>query len=109
MGNMLVQHFGNTAANTVSKFRDGEYPLLLIVMKSKSGLEVCSVLQANTSLDELMMSLINGYEVFEQAKNIEVRSENERIEREMMKQEQDAAYYESLAADRAKSEAESME
>ena len=30
---------------------------------------------ANTSLDELMMSLINGYEVFEQAKNIEVRSE----------------------------------
>lgn len=106
--NMLVQHFGNTAANTISKFRDGQYPLLLIVMKSKAGLEVCSVLEANTSLDELMMALINGYEVFEQTKNIEFKAEQERSEREMMKQEQDAAYYESLAADRAKSEAETL-
>lgn len=104
--NLLVQHFGNMAANTVSKFRDQEYPLLLIVMKSKAGVEVCSVLQANTSLDELMMGLINGYEVFEQAKLVEVKSESERLEREAMKQEQDDAYHQSLAADRAKVEAE---
>lgn len=44
---MLVLHFGNTAAGTVSKYRDGDYPLLLIVMKSKGGLEVCSILQGN--------------------------------------------------------------
>lgn len=33
------------------------------------------VFLANTSLDELMMGLINGYEVFEQAKLVEVKSE----------------------------------
>ena len=43
--NMLVIHFGNSAASTVSKYRDADYPLLLIVMKSKAGLEVCSILQ----------------------------------------------------------------
>jgi len=104
--NMLVLHFGNSAASTVSKYRDSDYPLLLIVMKSKAGLEVCSILQANASLDEVMMSLINGYEVFEQAKLVEIKSENERTERDLMKQEQDAAYHESLAADRAKVQAE---
>ena len=31
--------------------------------------------QANASLDEVMMSLIQGYEVFEQAKLVEVKTE----------------------------------
>lgn len=106
--NLLVQHFGNAAANTVSKYRNSEYPLLLIVMKSKGGLEVCSVLQANASVDEVMMGLINGYEVFEQAKIVEIKAESERNEREQMKQEQDDAYQMSLAADRAKADAERM-
>jgi len=106
--NMLVVHFGNSAANTVSKYRDADYPLLLIVMKSKAGLEVCSILQANASLDEVMMSLIQGYEVFEQTKLVEIKNESERLERDLMKQEQDDAYNMSLAADRAKVEAEKM-
>jgi len=49
---MLVQHFGNSSASTVSKYRDSDYPLLLIVMKSKAGLEVCSILQGKVKLRE---------------------------------------------------------
>ena len=69
--NRLEQHFGNTAAYTVSKFADEEYPLLLIVTKANSGLKVCTVLHANTSMDELIVRLIKGYELFRLQSNSE--------------------------------------
>ena len=56
----------------------------------------------NTVLDEVMMSLLHAYEMFEEQRRNEVREEEAREMRETMKAEQDAAYHASLQADRAK-------
>jgi hypothetical protein len=47
---MVTQHFGSMAAGTVRGFPVEKYPLLLVVMKNRSALEVCSVLQGNLTL-----------------------------------------------------------
>lgn len=60
------------------------------------------IIAGNTSLDELMTHLVQVVEVFKEQQLAEIREEEERMAREQMLAEQDAAYQESLAADRAK-------
>ncbi|KAK3747578.1 hypothetical protein QZH41_015805 [Actinostola sp. cb2023] len=81
-----------------------KYPLLLVVMKNRSALEVCSVLQGHLSLDELMTGLMSSYETFQQAMIQEIKDEEERELRGLMRREQDFAYEESLKQDRMKEE-----
>lgn len=45
---MITQHFGSIAASTVRGFEAEKYPLILAVMKNRSALEVCSVLQGTS-------------------------------------------------------------
>ena len=52
--NMLVQHFGNLSVSMVTNNRDSDYPLLVVVSKSKSAAEICLVLQGK----------FIGYEIF---------------------------------------------
>ena len=42
---MVTQHFGSVAASTVRGFGAEQYPLLLVAMKNRSAMEICSVLQ----------------------------------------------------------------
>ena len=42
---MVTQHFGSVATSTVRGFGAEQYPLLLVVMKNRSAMEICSVLQ----------------------------------------------------------------
>lgn len=52
-----------------------------------------------------MASLTEAVDVFTMQQKIEIKEEDERTAREMIKFEQDAAYRESLERDRAKEEA----
>lgn len=56
----------------------------------------------NGVLDEVMTSLMHATEMFEEQRATEVQEEEVREAREAVKAEQDAAYMESLKADRAK-------
>lgn len=51
-------------------------------------------------VNELLSSLIECVEVFTEHQRVEIKEEQERAERELVKLEQDLAYRESLAADR---------
>lgn len=55
----------------------------------------------NVGVNELLSSLIECVEVFTEHQRVEVREEAERAERELVKQEQDLAYRQSLEADRS--------
>ena len=44
---MVTQHFGSVAASTVRGFGAEQYPLLLVGLKNRSAMEICSVLQGN--------------------------------------------------------------
>uniref|UniRef100_T2M3U7 FAS-associated factor 1 n=1 Tax=Hydra vulgaris TaxID=6087 RepID=T2M3U7_HYDVU len=104
--NMMVQHFGGMSVSAVTNYEESDYPLLVVVSKSKSAAEICLVLQANTSLDEVMSVVISAYETAKQSQDIELKLENDRFARDAEKQEQDAAFYASLSADKAKAAAE---
>lgn len=54
----------------------------------------------NVGVNELLSSLIECTEVFSEHQRVEIKEEEERTEREMVKLEQDLAYRESLEADR---------
>ncbi|XP_073259485.1 FAS-associated factor 1-like isoform X1 [Porites lutea] len=101
---MVTQHFGSVAASTVRGFVAEQFPLLIVGMRNRSAMEICSVLQGSVTLDELMTGLMSAHETFQQAMDIEIREEEEREAREMVKREQDEAYQASLRQDRAKEE-----
>ncbi|XP_078352953.1 FAS-associated factor 1-like [Oculina patagonica] len=101
---MVTQHFGSVAASTVRGFGAEQYPLLLVGLKNRSAMEICSVLQGSVTLDELMTGLMSAHETFQQAMDFEIREEEEREARELVKREQDEAYQASLLQDRAKAE-----
>lgn len=54
----------------------------------------------NVSVNELLLRLVDAVDVFTGHQRVEVREEEERAARELVKWEQDQAYRESLAADR---------
>lgn len=56
-------------------------------------------------MDDLLSQLMEASDMYGEQLKIELREENERLAREQVKLEQDAAYRESLEADRAKQEA----
>jgi hypothetical protein len=106
---MISENFGGVVSETVDKFESDQLPILLIIVKSRSGLDVFSVLQGHISTDELMVNLLTAVEAFQHTKELEMREEAERLERQRMKDEQDAAYRASLAADKLKAEQRAIE
>ncbi|XP_015752631.1 PREDICTED: FAS-associated factor 1-like [Acropora digitifera] len=101
---MVTQHFGRVAASTLGGFGVEQYPLLIVGLKNRSAMEICSVIQGSVTLDELMTGLMSAHDTFQQAMDIEIREEEEREARELVKREQDEAYQASLRQDRAKAE-----
>ncbi|ELT93214.1 hypothetical protein CAPTEDRAFT_183840 [Capitella teleta] len=106
---MCTRHFGSIATNTVQNLRPDELPLLLIISRNRGSNEVMQAIHGNTTLDELMTHLLHATEVFREQQTLEIQEEDERNARETMLAEQDAAYQESLAVDRAKEEAKRIE
>ena len=107
--NLVMNHFGSMAATTVRNLSIEKLPALLIITRTRSTIEVLSIVHGNLVLDEVMTSLLHATEMFEEQRSTEVMEEDAREEREAMKAEQDAAYMASLEADRAKALARKQE
>uniref|UniRef100_A0A8B9GQJ7 Fas (TNFRSF6) associated factor 1 n=1 Tax=Astyanax mexicanus TaxID=7994 RepID=A0A8B9GQJ7_ASTMX len=106
---MCTRHFGSVVAQTIRTYKTDQFPLLLIVMGKRTSNEVLNVIQGNTTVDELMMRLMGAMEIFTSQQQEDIRDEDEREAREMVKREQDEAYRLSLEADRKKREAQERE
>uniref|UniRef100_A0A4W4DTL9 UBX domain-containing protein n=1 Tax=Electrophorus electricus TaxID=8005 RepID=A0A4W4DTL9_ELEEL len=106
---MCTRHFGSVVAQTIRTYKTDQFPLLLIVMGKRTSNEVLNVIQGNTTVDELMMRLMGAMEIFTAQQQEDIRDEDEREAREMVKREQDEAYRLSLEADRKKREAQERE
>nr|WHL25481.1 caspar [Eriocheir sinensis] len=103
--NLVTTHFGSIASTTVRSFSVDKLPALLVITRTRGVIEVLSVIHGNGVLDEVMTSLMHATEMFEEQRATEVQEEEAREAREAVKAEQDAAYMESLKADRAKAAA----
>uniref|UniRef100_A0A8C1RNN2 Fas (TNFRSF6) associated factor 1 n=1 Tax=Cyprinus carpio TaxID=7962 RepID=A0A8C1RNN2_CYPCA len=106
---MCTRHFGSVVAQTIRTYKTDQFPLLLIVMGKRTSNEVLNVIQGNTTVDELMMRLMGAMEIFSAQQQEDIKDEDEREAREMVKREQDEAYRLSLEADRKKREAQERE
>ncbi|XP_071384103.1 FAS-associated factor 1 isoform X3 [Centroberyx affinis] len=106
---MCTRHFGSVVAQTIRTYKTDQFPLLLIVMGKRTSNEVLNVIQGNTTVDELMMRLMGAMEIFTAQQQEDIKDEDEREAREMVKREQDEAYRLSLEADRKKREAQERE
>lgn len=96
---------GMTASITVRNIPTDRLPAVLVIAKNRSQCEVFQVIYGNVSVDDLLSQLMEAADMYTEQLKIELREENERLAREQVKLEQDAAYRESLEADRAKQEA----
>lgn len=106
---MCTRHFGSVVTQTIRTYKTDQFPLLLIVMGKRTSNEVLNVIQGNTTVDELMMRLMGAMEIFTAQQQEDIKDEDEREAREMVKREQDEAYRVSLEADRKKREAQERE
>uniref|UniRef100_A0A673N3E0 FAS-associated factor 1-like n=1 Tax=Sinocyclocheilus rhinocerous TaxID=307959 RepID=A0A673N3E0_9TELE len=106
---MCTRHFGSVVAQTIRTYKTDQFPLLLIVMGKRTSNEVLNVIQGNTTVDELMMRLMGAMEIFSAQQQEDIKDEDEREARELVKREQDEAYRLSLEADRKKREAQERE
>ncbi|PSN41351.1 FAS-associated factor 1 [Blattella germanica] len=101
----VTRTLGSVAAMTIRNIDVERLPALLVIMRMRSATEIFTVVHGNVGVSELLTSLIQAVDVFTEQQRIEIREEDERAARELVKREQDAAYQESLEADRAKEEA----
>ncbi|XP_005105164.1 FAS-associated factor 1 [Aplysia californica] len=100
-----TRHFGSLAASQMRNYTPDQLPCLLLISRAKATNEVIAAIQGHVTLDEMMTRLIHAVEVYQEQKEADINEEKEREARERIKQEQDEAYQESLAADRKKAEA----
>ncbi|XP_053394113.1 FAS-associated factor 1-like isoform X2 [Mercenaria mercenaria] len=99
---MATRHFGSVAANQIRSYKPDNLPVLLIISRSRATNEVVDVIRGDVTVDELMSKLLQDQEVFSQQQQRDIAEEAEREARENIRTEQDAAYQESLEADRKK-------
>ncbi|XP_033310087.1 FAS-associated factor 1 isoform X1 [Bombus bifarius] len=105
----VKQTLGSFATLAMENIDVDTLPALVIIMRARSITEMFTVIHANVGVNELLTNLIHVVEVFQEQRRTDIGVEEERQARERVKQEQDRAYQESLAADRAKEEAKQMQ
>ncbi|XP_060519665.1 FAS-associated factor 1 [Cylas formicarius] len=101
----LANSLGPTAPISLRNIPVDRLPAMVLVMKIRSATEIFNVVNGNVGVNELLSTLIECVEMFHEHQTVEMKEEQERAERELVKWEQDQAYRESLEADRAKEEA----
>ncbi|XP_057654050.1 FAS-associated factor 1 [Diorhabda carinulata] len=104
----VTTSLGSTAAMSLRNIPVERLPVIILITKIRSTIEIFSVVYGNVGVNELLSSLIECVEVFSEHQRVEIKEEEERAERELVKLEQDLAYRESLEADRAKEEAKRL-
>lgn len=101
----LTACIGDTASLQIRNTPVNQLPAIMIIRKQRSSCEVSDIIHGSIATDELYIHLMMNSDTYNDQLKIEIREENERTARELVKTEQDAAYRESLEADRAKEEA----
>ncbi|XP_078048361.1 fas associated factor casp isoform X2 [Augochlora pura] len=101
----VKETLGSVAALAMKNIDVDTLPVLVIIMRIRSNTEIFTTVHGNVGVSELLTNLIHAIDVFQEYKRADIEVEEERQERERVKQEQDRAYQESLAADRAKEKA----
>ncbi|XP_075216778.1 fas associated factor casp [Lycorma delicatula] len=105
----VSRNLGSMAAVTVRNIDVERLPALIIIMRMRSNTEIFTVVNGNVGVNELLTSLIQAVDVFSEQQRQEIKEEEERAAREMIKIEQDQAYQASLEIDRAKEEAKQQQ
>ncbi|KAK3580967.1 hypothetical protein CHS0354_006994 [Potamilus streckersoni] len=72
---MATRHFGSVVATQVRGYQPDDLPVLLIITKSRSAVEVVDVVRGNEDIDGLMTHLIQDYEVFREQQKTEIVEE----------------------------------
>ena len=72
---MCNRHFGSVVAQTIRTQKTDQFPLFLIIMGKRSSNEVLSVIQGNTTVDELMMRLMAAMEIFTAQQQEDIKDE----------------------------------
>nr|XP_033341145.1 FAS-associated factor 1 isoform X1 [Megalopta genalis] len=101
----VKETLGSVAALAMKNIDVDTLPVLVIIMRIRSNTEIFTTVHGNVGVSELLTNLIHAVDVFQEYRRADIEVEEERQERERVKQEQDRAYQESLAADRAKEKA----
>jgi len=99
---MISRHFGSVASSTIRNLSIEKFPLVLIIAKLRGNLEIFQVIHGNVSLDEFMSSLLSSGESYQSQLGVERQEERERNERNMVKDEQEAAFREAQLLDQQK-------
>lgn len=77
-------------------------------MRIRGSTDIFNVIEGNLGVNEFLSRLLEAVELFTTQQKIEIKEEEDRSERERVKLEQDIAFHESLAADKAKDEAKRL-
>ena len=101
----IQRTFGESGFAQIRSLDQERYPVILIVSRVRSVTEFTVITSNVSSQDDLLSQLINVVEAFRVQQAQDIRDEQEREARELVKREQDAAYEASLNADRAKDQA----
>lgn len=107
--NTVQSTLGIMAAETIRTVDIDTFPVLIIIMRLRSTTDIFTIVHGNVGVNDLLTSLIHAVDVFQEQRRVDINAEEERQARELVKQEQDKAYQESLDADRAKEEAKLLQ
>ncbi|KAI6228547.1 AT hook and UBX domain containing protein [Aphelenchoides besseyi] len=82
-----------------------EFPLMLVVLKDRTKYDVdIPPIRGSDDVDQVMDKLLTSLDKFQEIKNRDMAEEQNRLEREQIRQEQVSEYEKSLAIDRARQE-----
>ncbi|XP_060658983.1 FAS-associated factor 1 isoform X1 [Drosophila nasuta] len=102
----LTACINSNASLTARNIKLDKLPAIMLVGKSRmmgrQTCEVLSVIHGNIGLADLQSRLLDTTVMYEEQLQGEIREENERAARDLVKAEQDMAYEETLQADMAK-------
>lgn len=101
---MIGAYFGTPSANALQGTSVDEFPLLVVLHRDHGTFGVISVINGRHTGDEVLHQLFQVVEVFDLANADEIAEEAQRHARETMRNEQEAAYQESLLQDRQREE-----
>jgi len=95
-------HFGSGCVDQLNRIKVDSFPVVMVVKGKGRTCEVVGILQGGTDIDELMASLMSHRDRHENEREIDIREEMERQQRENLLLEQKEAYQKSLEIDRQK-------
>ncbi|CAB3404903.1 unnamed protein product [Caenorhabditis bovis] len=85
------------------------FPLIAIIVRDKSTFRLSNICKGVETADAVVEKLMAGIEEYDSIRVREMKEKREREEREKIRNEQEAEYQASLAADRARMEARRRE